>query len=302
MDLVVRGLQAPPLRQVEVAEMEVLEPQRSGVALGQPLDRVPAALARGLHGRQHLTDRPVLFARLPVGLALGEAFDLAQHAGARALQLVPQGFDRCWNGHRHSSRPVVDFVWSIPEDVVMTDRRRALARAAWRTVTTRAIYANPWIRVREDVAELPDGRTTLYGVVECRPAVGVLPFLDARTVVLVGQYRYAARDFYWEMPTGAVRAGESEEAAVQRELAEEAGYEAGRLVKVCSFHSSKSVMDETVHIYLAEQLRAVVRDGDDTEFIEVRSFAFDEVLHMVETSEIRDAMTVVAVLHAARRR
>lgn len=184
----------------------------------------------------------------------------------------------------------------------MTDRRRALARAAWRTLTSRPVYANPWIRVREDVAELPDGRTTLYGVVECAPAIGVLPFVDPRTVVLVGQYRYVARGFYWEMPTGGVLPGESEETAVQRELAEEAGYEAARLEKLCAFHSSKSVMDETAHIYLAEGLRPVARDGDDTEFIEIRPFPFDEVVRMVETSQIRDAMTVVAVLHALRRR
>jgi ADP-ribose pyrophosphatase len=184
----------------------------------------------------------------------------------------------------------------------MTDRRHALARTAWRTLTTRDVYTNPWIRVREDVAELPDGRTTLYGVVQCPPAVGVLPFLDPRTVVLVGQYRYVARDFYWEMPTGGVRPGESEEAAAQRELAEEAGYEAARLVKLCVFHSSKSVVDETAHVYLAEGLQPVARRGDETEFLEVRAFALDDVVRMVEASEIRDAMTVVAVLHALRRR
>jgi len=184
----------------------------------------------------------------------------------------------------------------------MTERRRALARTAWRTLSSREAYANPWIRVREDVAEMPDGRTTLYGVVECAPCVGVLPFVDARTVILVGQYRYVAREFFWEMPTGGIRPGEREEDAVQRELAEEAGYAAGRLVKLCAFHSSKSVVDETAHIYLAEALTPVARDGDDTEFIEVRAFDFDEVMRMVDASEIRDAMTVVAVLHAARRR
>lgn len=180
--------------------------------------------------------------------------------------------------------------------------RRALARAPWRTRSSRAVYANPWIRVREDIAELPDGRTTLYGVVQCPPCVGVLPFLDRDTVVLVGQYRYVAGAFFWEIPTGGIRPGESEEAAVQRELAEEAGYEAARLVRLCAFHTSKSVMEETAAIYLAEELRPVARDGDDTEFIEVRAFRFDEVVRMVETSEIKDAMTVVAVLHAARRR
>lgn len=184
----------------------------------------------------------------------------------------------------------------------MIDRRGALARAAWRTLSSRPVYGNPWVRVREDVAQMPDGRTTIYGVIECSPAVGVLPFLDSHTVVLVGQYRYVARDFYWEMPTGGVRAGEAEEAAVQRELAEEAGYEADRLVKLCAFHTSKSVVDETAHIYLAEGLRPVEREGDPTEFIEVRAFPFAEVLAMVERSEITDAMTVVAVLHAALRR
>ena len=62
------------------------------------------------------------------------------------------------------------------------------------------------------------------------------------------------------------------------------------------------MVDETAHIYRADGLRAVTREADDTEFIEVRAFAFDEVVRMVEASEIRDAMTVVAVLHAARRR
>ena len=184
----------------------------------------------------------------------------------------------------------------------MTDQRRALARAAWRTLSTREAYVNPWIRVREDVAEMPDGRTTLYGVIECKPAVGVLPFLDADTVVLVGQYRYVAGDFYWEIPTGGLKPGETEEAAAQRELAEEAGYEAGRLTKLCEFHTSKSVMDEVAHIYVAESLRPSPSGGDDTEFIEVKAFPFGDVLRMVETSEIRDAMTVIAVLHAARRR
>jgi ADP-ribose diphosphatase len=182
------------------------------------------------------------------------------------------------------------------------EHRGALARVAWRTRSSRPVYENPWIRVREDVAEMPDGRTTVYGVIQCSPAVGVLPFLDAKTVVLVGQYRYVARAFHWEIPTGGRRPDESEEAAVQRELAEEAGYEAGRLVKLCTFDTSKSVMDETAHIYLAEALRPVVREADPTEFIEVRSFPFTEVVRMVERSEIVDAMTVIAVLHAARRR
>jgi len=159
----------------------------------------------------------------------------------------------------------------------MRDKRGALARTPWRRLTTRPVYENRWIRVREDEVELPDGRTTIYGVVEPGPCVGILPFLDPDTVVLVGQYRYVAGDFYWEMPTGALRPGESAEAGAQRELAEEAGYR-------------------------AERLQLAPRPPDPTEFIEVRTFAFEEVVRMVERDEIKDGMTIVAVLHAARRR
>lgn len=180
--------------------------------------------------------------------------------------------------------------------------RRALARMPWTTRSSRPIYENPWMRVREDVAQMPDGRTTIYGVVTCKPAVGVLPFLDNDTVVLVGQYRYVFGEFLWEMPTGGAHPGESLEEAGRRELAEEAGYEAERLVRLCELQTSKSVVDETAYIYLADGLRPARRQSDATEFIEVRPFPFAEALRMVETSEIRDSMTVVAMLHAARRR
>ncbi len=176
------------------------------------------------------------------------------------------------------------------------------SRVPWHTASTRPIYENRWIAVREDVAVLPDGRTTIYGVVQCAECVGVLPFLDRDTVLLVGQYRYVARDFYWEIPTGGQHAGETLEEAAQRELGEEAGYEAGRLVKVCDFHTSKSILREVAHLYVAEELRAAPRAPDRTEFLERCAFPFREVLAMVERGEIKDSMTVIAVLHAARLR
>jgi ADP-ribose pyrophosphatase len=182
------------------------------------------------------------------------------------------------------------------------DPRRRWPRQPWRTASSRLIYENRWIAVREDVAELPDGRTTLYGVVQCAECVGVLPFLDPDTVLLVGQYRYVARGFYWEMPTGALHPRETVEEAAQRELAEEAGHHAGRLAKLCEFHTSKSILREVAHLYLAEELRPAAAAPDHTEFIERRAFPFAEVLRMVERGEIVDSMTIIAVLHAARRR
>jgi len=181
-----------------------------------------------------------------------------------------------------------------------SDRPHPLSREPWRTRSTRPVYENHWIKVREDQALLPDGRTTIYGVVECAECVGVLPFVNPSTVLLVGQYRYVAQGFYWEMPTGGMHPGERPEEAVQRELAEEAGREADTLVKLCDFHTSKSILRETAHLYLARDLRPASRPPDPTEFIERREFPFAEVVRMVERAEIKDSMTVIAVLHAAR--
>jgi len=183
-----------------------------------------------------------------------------------------------------------------------SDRPHPHARALWQTRSTRPVYENAWIKVREDVAVMPDGRTTIYGVVDAGECVGILPFTGPDTVLLVGQYRYVAQGFYWEIPTGSQHAGESLEEAAQRELAEEAGREAGSLVKLCDFHTSKSIMSETAHLYLARDLRPASRPADPTEFIERREFPFVEVVRMVERAEIKDSMSVIAVLHAARLR
>ena len=172
----------------------------------------------------------------------------------------------------------------------------------WKTVATREIYQNKWISLREDQVELPNGNTTIYGVVTCHECVGVLPFLDPDTVLMVQQYRYVSKRVTWEMPTGGGHRGESIEAAVQRELSEEIGYRAERLTHVSTYHTSKSVMDETAHLFLAEGLVRVQTPPDETEFIEVRPFPFKDVLRMVLAGEIVDSMTIIAVLLAARRR
>jgi ADP-ribose pyrophosphatase len=176
-----------------------------------------------------------------------------------------------------------------------------LSETPWRTLSSTPIYSNKWLALREDLVALPDGRTTIYGVVTCGRCVGVLPFLDSETVLLVRQYRYVARRATWEMPTGGVHAGETLEEAAQRELSEEVGYRAKRLIPVNTYHTSKSVLDETAHLFLADGLSPAETRPDETEFIDVRPFPFNELLQMVLNGDIVDSMTIVAVLLASRR-
>jgi ADP-ribose pyrophosphatase len=173
----------------------------------------------------------------------------------------------------------------------------------WKTLSSRAVYENAWIRVREDIAEMPDGKTTLYGVISTPAAVGVLPFIDSDHVVLVRQYRYVfGENNRWEIPTGGSQPGENLLEAARRELREETGYDAGQLEHLHTFYSSKSVMHEVAHLYLGRELVRVRVVPDETEFLEVEVFPFEKVLDMVVQSEIRDAMSVIAVLLAARLR
>jgi ADP-ribose pyrophosphatase len=177
-----------------------------------------------------------------------------------------------------------------------------MALEAWKTLSSKLIYQNPWMRLREDIAELPDGKRTIYGVVEVNPAVGVLPFVDDEHVALVRQFRYVfGENQRWEMPTGGVKPGEKLEDAAQRELMEEVGYRAAELQPINTFYSSKSIMHEVAHLYIARGLSELKAPADDTEDLEVGIFPFRQVVEMVERAEIRDAMTMVAVLLAARR-
>ena len=174
---------------------------------------------------------------------------------------------------------------------------------AWKTRSSRIAYKNPWITVREDIAEMPNGKTTLYGVIECNECVGVLPFVDDNNVVLVRQYRYVfGEDHRWEMPTGGAKAGEHLLEAARREMREEIGYDAAELQHVSTYFTSKSVVREIGHLYIGRGLTQVEAVPDETEFLEVAIFPFDQVVQMVIDSEIRDSMTVITVLHAARLR
>jgi len=147
---------------------------------------------------------------------------------------------------------------------------------------------------------MPNGRTTIYGVVECAECVCILPFVDPDHVVMVRQYRYVyGEDFRWEMPTGGVKPGETLEEAARRELKEESGYDATELRQVSTYFTSKSIMREIGHLYLGRGLVQAHALPDETEFFEIAVLPFEEVLALVHANEIRDSMTVIAVLQAA---
>ncbi len=173
----------------------------------------------------------------------------------------------------------------------------------WKTVSTRPIYDNPWISVREDDVIRPDGRPGIYGVVSYKNrAIGVLPVDEAGDVWLVGQYRYTIDEYSWEIPEGGGPLDESPEIAAARELREETGLVAGKLEWIASARLSNSVTDEIALIYRALELTRGPSDPEGTERLEIRKVPLEKAIEMVESGSITDSITIIALYHEEVRR
>ena len=83
-------------------------------------------------------------------------------------------------------------------------------------------------------------------------------------------------------------------------MGEEIGYDAAELQHISTFYTSKSIVHEIAHLFIGRNLTRVQAVPDETEFLEVEIMPFADVLRMTLDGEIRDAMTVIAVLLAAR--
>jgi len=173
----------------------------------------------------------------------------------------------------------------------------------WTTLSTRPVYENPWIAVREDQVLRPDGQPGIYGVVHFKnKAVGVLPVDDEGHVWLVGQYRYPLSGFSWEIPEGGGPEGEDPLDTARRELREETGLIAGRIEPLGRAHLSNSVSDEVAFLYRATDLTPGKSEPEGTEKLLLSRFDWPTVWGMLQSGQITDSMSVIALLHEAVRR
>jgi 8-oxo-dGTP pyrophosphatase MutT (NUDIX family) len=184
-----------------------------------------------------------------------------------------------------------------------TDGGRSERFNPWTTLSSRMVYENPWIGVREDQVVRPDGKTGIYGVVHFKNrAVGVLPVDEKGRVWLVGQHRYPLEAYSWEIPEGGSPSSETPDATALRELREETGLLAGALELVATAHLSNSVSDEVAYIFRATDLTEGPVDPEGCERIDVRRVEWEEAWSMLRRGEITDSMSVIALLHEAVRR
>jgi len=169
-----------------------------------------------------------------------------------------------------------------------------------RVLSTRRIHEGRICALREDTVQLANGNTAFREIVEHAPVVAIVPIDSNGDVILVRQYRLAAKEALLEAPAGLVDDGEDLEAAAQRELQEETGYRAADLRRLGGFFVSPGFCTEFIHIYLATGLTESPLQGDEDEDITVERVSLPEALRLVETGAIKDAKSVAGILLASR--
>ncbi len=165
---------------------------------------------------------------------------------------------------------------------------------------SRLVYRGPVFNLFEDEIELPNGRIVRKSRVVHRPTIGVVPYVGNGRIVLIRQHRHAIGTSLIEIPAGTMdKADESPEECAQRELSEEAGFRAGRLVKLFGGYLVPGYADEFMHFYLAFDLIEAKLPPDEDEFIETLSCTMHEALCMIRDGRIVDSKTALALLLAA---
>lgn len=172
----------------------------------------------------------------------------------------------------------------------------------WKRLSSKLIYQNPWITVREDQVIRPDGKEGIYGVVMTRLATGVIAMTPAQEVYLVGQYRYTTEEYSWEIVEGGAEPGEPALEAAQRELLEETGLSAAHWEPLGGeLHLTNCHSDERGYLFLATGLTEGIASPEGTEELQVKKVPLAEALAMVDDGTIRDAISIMGLLTLDRR-
>jgi ADP-ribose pyrophosphatase len=141
------------------------------------------------------------------------------------------------------------------------------------------------------------GGTRRREVVAPHDAVVILPMLDPETVVLIRNERFAIGQTLWELPAGTLDPGEDPDACAGRELAEETGYTADKMTRLVAFYTTPGYSTEYMTAYLAEGLRHVGQDLDETERITPQVVPLAQTIQMVRDGRIPDAKSVATLLY-----
>jgi len=166
--------------------------------------------------------------------------------------------------------------------------------SAWKTLSTRIAYQNPFMLVHEDQTLNPAGKPAIYGYCESTENSVYIAVVDSKDhMYLVEQFRYPLKRNSWEVVAGRIPHDEDITEGARRELLEETGFEAKELVRLGELTSWPGITAFTSTIFLARGLRKVSEDLDEADGItDLKRFSFEEVEKMIRTGKIQCAMSI----------
>lgn len=165
---------------------------------------------------------------------------------------------------------------------------------------SREAWQGRMIKVTVDTVKLPNGHTTDLEIVRHPGAAAVVPVDGEGNVVLVKQIRYATGGWLLEVPAGKLDAGEAPEVCAARELVEETGLRAGKLVPMGAIVTSPGFTDERIWLFVATDLQPAPQALEEDEVITLERMPLREALEKALTGEIEDAKSVCALMRAPR--
>lgn len=153
-------------------------------------------------------------------------------------------------------------------------------------------------KIRRDTLKTPDGRETKFDIVEHGGSVVIVPVDADGNILFVRQYRHAAGMDMLELPAGTRDGDEPFEDCAAREIREETGMEAGKLIHVGSFYLAPGYSTEYMGVFLATDLKHNPLKADDDEFLSVEKIPVKEAFRIAEKGEMPDAKSLAALLMA----
>lgn len=170
----------------------------------------------------------------------------------------------------------------------------------WKTISSDRALDSPWMSIRKDVVELPNGELICdYYVWESCDIALIVPLTESGRFILVEQYKHATGEITLEFPGGVIETAEPAEHAAKRELREETGYsvrDCKRLAKICD-NPTKSTGN--LHIFLGTGAQKTTEPQlDISEDISAVSLSRQEVIASIQSGRIRVSGSIAAAFLA----
>jgi ADP-ribose pyrophosphatase len=165
----------------------------------------------------------------------------------------------------------------------------------YKTLSSRNFKKTPWSVFKHDVFLTPEGKKGDYFYHHSNGAVFIIPVLADGKIVLIKQYRYLfQRSDSIEFPGGGAEKGQSFEKSAVRELLEETGFLAGKLIKIGLFSSCNGVTDEVTRVFIASKLVKKKAKPEELEIIRTFYRSFDQIEEMIKQNKIWDGQTLAS--------